>query len=124
MKKKPKQKTPRSQPPRATAAEVERAEDRRAEATTVAWTLCGLAAMAGDLGSLLLNGLLRGAANGPLAILPNVLLLIAALSGIIALALTPLVYRFRRIPPPPQITVVIVLAALAPWLVWVVGGGG
>ena len=49
--------------------------------------------------------------------LPGLMLLIAVVTGFICLLLTPLVYRFRRTPPPAAIQYVAVTASVLPILV-------
>jgi hypothetical protein len=91
-------------------------EDSRAEVITVAWML----AMMTTLGAELVGGLLRlalsrfeSAATSPVA-LANLMLFSAAVTGLFCLSLTPLVYRFRRVPPPTAVTVLAVTVSILP----------
>ncbi len=45
---------------------------------------------------------------------PNLMLFTAAVTGMICLALTPLVYRFRHTPPPTAVTVLAVTVSVLP----------
>jgi hypothetical protein len=100
-------------------------EDRRGDAVTVGWMLAMLATAAGDvlaaIAALIMPRVALSAEKPELALaLPNLLLFVAAATGIVVVLLTPVVYKFRRVPPPPQITgfgfVVSVLPVLA--LIW------
>jgi len=72
------------------------------------------------LGAEILGGLLRVAptlgnfAPASLLVLSNLMLFIAALTGIVCLSLTPLVYRFRRTPPPTGVTALAVTVSVIP----------
>jgi hypothetical protein len=110
---------------RATSDKVEidpvTGEDRRAEATTVAWMLTMLATTAADALALaawlifpLLFDMTEEDAHMAVLVFPRLLLLIAALTGAACVALTPMVYRFRRVAPPPAITVFGLVASIAP----------
>ncbi len=48
---------------------------------------------------------------------PGLMLFTAAITGAICLLLTPLVYRFRQIPPPTSVTVLAVTVSLLPLVV-------
>lgn len=50
----------------------------------------------------------------PLAMLSNLLLLIAAVTGLLCLVITPVVLHVREIPPPPAITRFAVAASILP----------
>lgn len=52
-----------------------------------------------------------------MTILREMLLLASAVVGCLSLALLPLVYRLRKVPPPRGIVVFGVCLAIAPWLV-------
>jgi hypothetical protein len=100
------------------------AEDRRAEAVTVAWMLCtvatALAMTASLVGVWLVGPPATGAAASPLSILTPLMLFVAAVTGFVAFCLTPLVYFFRRVPPPLMITVVAVAIAISPLIALIV----
>jgi hypothetical protein len=92
---------------------------RRAEAVTVAWVTSTLAT-ACAMGLSLLAIWLTGSASPSTsdrsflnAILP-LMLFTGAVTGLVALCLTPLVYFFRRVPPPILITVLAVAIAVSP----------
>lgn len=96
-------------------------EDRRAEAVTVAWMLSMLATTAADVMAMAMFAFLplifaeAGGEEGmsPL-VFPRLLLLIAACTGTVCVILTPLVYRFRRVPPPPVVTLFGLIVGIAP----------
>jgi hypothetical protein len=50
-------------------------------------------------------------------LLPGLLLFVAAVTGLICLSLTPLVYRFRRVPPPTGVTALAVTVSVLPLVV-------
>lgn len=95
-------------------------EDRAAEAATVAWTLAFMAATLADLAALVLWLLGRfwpGAEAQPSAtwlFMPMLAVFIAAISGLVCLVLTPVVYRLRRISLPPAITLFAVIVSGIP----------
>lgn len=103
-------------------------ESRQAEVLTVIWTLTIMATLGAELLLLIAGTLLllfkqqpqEGAdeavkqAVHPFAMIPGVLMFIAALTGLICLLLTPLVYRFREVAPPRVITAVAILASIVP----------
>lgn len=122
MAKKNKQKKRR--PERAeTAMEIDPAtgEDRRAAAVTVAWMLTMLATTVADLLAVTMFVAMpllfaQAAEEGGMSplVFPRLLLLIAALTGAACVSLTPFVYRFRRVPPPPAITAFGLVASISP----------
>ena len=65
-------------------------------------------------GLLLVVTTLGTSAPASLLALSNLMLFIAAVTGVICLSLTPLVYRFRRTPPPTGVTVLAVTVAVVP----------
>ncbi len=93
-------------------------EDRRAEAVTVAWMLAALfaflAEVVGLLARIVMSALPERDELSPWLALPILATSIAWVAGIVALLLTPLVYRFRKTPPPELITLFVVLVGLAP----------
>ncbi len=72
------------------------------------------------LGAEVVGGLLRivlsqlETAPASLLAFPNLMLFTAAVTGVIGLSLTPLVYRFRRVPPPTVVAVLAVTVAVLP----------
>lgn len=95
-------------------------ESSAAEAATVAWTLAFMAASLADLAALalwLLGRFWPGAENQADAtwlFMPILALFIAAVSGLVCLILTPVVYRVRRASPPPSITLFAVVSSGIP----------
>ncbi len=86
---------------------------------TVAWMLSIIATLGAEIVggiSLLLTADwdAGGESRSPL---PGLMLFIAVVTGFICLLLTPLVYRFRRVPPPAPIQYVAVTASVLPILV-------
>ena len=47
-------------------------------------------------------------------VFPRLLLLVGALTGAVCVTLTPLVYRFRRNPPPAAVTAFGLVISIAP----------
>ncbi len=94
-------------------------ESRPAVAVTVAWMLSCMATAAGMLTVLALRLLMLAfpvapGGDHPLGRISGVLLFVALITGVVCLVFTPLVYRVRKSPPPPPITVGAVLISLAP----------
>jgi len=97
------------------------AESRTAEAVTVAWMLALTATLLAEMAAFGGWLLLRIAGwepqeAGPIAALPELLLIIAALTGAVCVLLVPLTYKLRRQPPPLPISVAAVVIGAAPWL--------
>lgn len=95
------------------------AEDRRAEAVTVAWMLATVATGGAELLGLIVYLLLRFDPAGkvspePLRALPPLMLFTALIVGLISLAMVPIVYQFRHLPPPRSVTAVSISLALLP----------
>ena len=97
-------------------------EDRRAEAVTVAWMLTMVATLGAQVVGAGVLVLLRFMADPPqsLQAFPGLMLFTAAITGLICILLTPLVYRFRRVPPPPGITTLAVTVSLLPLVIGVI----
>ena len=76
--------------------------------------------MVATLGAEVVGGILRLAlrlSESPATVLiafPNLMLFTAATTGFVCLTLTPLVYRFRRVPPPTAVTVLAVTVSVVP----------
>lgn len=93
----------------------QRAETQQAEALTVFWMMALLSTVLGELGALAARGFIALVRPLPaLVLLSNLLLLIAAVTGLLCLGLTPLVLRLRRVAPPPAITRFAIAAGLLP----------
>jgi hypothetical protein len=119
MAQKPK-KTPRKEIPVGDVDPVT-GEDKRGEAATVGWMLAMMATTAGNVlaaaAALIMPAILPRAEQPGLAmVLPQLLLFVAACTGIVVLLLTPVVYKFRRVPPPPPITAFGIVVSVLPVL--------
>ena len=81
-------------------------EERSAEAATIGWMLTTLATLVALLCSLGAFLLVRTFENPPpsLELLPGLLLVVASMSGLVSVGLTPLVVRLRKVQPPTAIT--------------------
>lgn len=103
-------------------AQTRPAEERRAEAATIGWMLATLCTAAGLLCALGTYLLVRPMDKPPeaLVMLPGLLLLMSAGSGVVDLVLTPVVLRLRKTLPPPAVTRTAVLVGVAPMLLLVV----
>lgn len=123
MAKKPKkQKSKPRQDLGATEINPDTGEDRRGEAATVAWMLTMLATTASNalalVAALIVPTLVANTEQPGLApLLPRLLLFIAAVTGAVCVVLTPLVYRFRRTPPPEAITAFGLIISVLPVLI-------
>jgi hypothetical protein len=94
-------------------------ESRGAVAVTVVWMLLALSCLAAQIVALATWLVARAAgipAGQPNALLlvPTTLMMVALLSGILLIAVTPLAYRVRKSRPPTAITIVALLIAIAP----------
>jgi hypothetical protein len=120
MANKPKKNVPRREVP---VGDVDPAtgEDKRGEAATVGWMLAMMATTAADVLSafagVIMPAVARRAEEPGLAMaLPQLLLFVAAMTGIVCVMLTPVVYKFRRTPPPVQITAFGIVVSVLPVL--------
>jgi hypothetical protein len=102
-------------------------ESRAAVAVTVAWMLT---CMSTAVGMLVVVGLrllmiafpVAAGVVHPLGRIAGVLLFVALMTGILCMALTPLVYRVRNTAPPRAIAVSAVMIGLAPMVLLIVLG--
>ena len=85
-------------------------EDRRSVAVTVAWMLGMLVTLLAEFIGIIANGM-------HLTMLPQLMLFVAVVGGVVTMALLPLVYRFRAVPPPRSISVFSVLVSVLPIVV-------
>lgn len=95
-----------------------RPEDRASVAVTVAWMLTVLCAagaeiLAGIGYAVVIMGPTPGQVH-PLAPFPGLMLLIAVITGIVSLVLTPIVYLVQRGAIPRAITTVAMIVGLLP----------
>jgi hypothetical protein len=78
------------------------------------------------LGAEVVGGVIRfvlsrlETAPASLLAFPNLMLFTAAVTGVVCLSLTPIVYRLRRVPPPTAVTVLSITVALLPLAIGVV----
>ena len=114
-----KNKPPKGKPgPRPSPAD----DQRPAVAVTVAWMLTTICSAAAQLLTLVMwlvarsAGIPEGRPNA-LAVIPDVMLMVAFLTGLLALILTPITLRTRRSPPPRAITIAAVLVGLSPLVI-------
>jgi len=100
-------------------------EERRAEAATVGWMLCVLFTLCAEGVGLAARIVLAYSAadQAPKAwvLLPDITLVMGLVTGTVSLALTPVVYKLRKTPPPAAITVVAILLGLTPWVRVILG---
>jgi hypothetical protein len=106
-------------PTRAPVADPDAGETRAAVATTVAWMLLTLSCAAAQVVAFVMWLIARQVnlpADRPNALLliPSTLMIVAVISGLLVLALTPFTYYVRQARPPLTVTIVAVLIALLP----------
>src|SRR4029453_15552378 len=94
-------------------------ESRGAVAVTVVWMLLALSCLAAQLVALATWLVARAAgipAGRPNALLlvPSTLMLVAVLTGVLLVVMTPLAYRVRKSRPPLAVTVAAIVIAVAP----------
>ena len=88
-------------------------DPRSVEVLTVAWMLMVVTTLVCELGFAAIR-ISRPQPDSRLTILSSLFLFAAMVIGLLALLVTPVVLRSRRVPPPPGIMVFAVVVALAP----------
>ncbi|HVX10102.1 MAG TPA: hypothetical protein VHC22_02765 [Pirellulales bacterium] len=86
---------------------------RGVEVLTVGWMLTVVTTLACEIGFAAAR-LMSDASDSSLMLLSQLLLFAAFVIGILALFMTPIVVRSRRLPPPPGVTVFAITVAAAP----------
>lgn len=96
-------------------------ETRAADAATIGWMLSVLAGLVCQAASLGLAWLARMDPNRPqLDMAASALFFAALVIGVVIAAMTPFVYKLRRVLPPRSITAFALFVAAMPWMVLVV----
>ncbi len=105
-------KNTRDKPPAAAVS----IESRGAELVTSLWMLSAVNALGCELVWIGLRVYIRNVPDAKIAsLLAGLLLIVAMVLGLVIFGLTPVIYRVRRIAPPPLVTLVAILIAIAPW---------
>lgn len=105
-------KNTRDKPPSA----AEPTESRGAELLTSLWMLSAVNALGCEIVWIGLRVYIRNVPDAKIAsLLAGLLLIVAMILGFVILGLTPIVYRVRRVAPPPLVTLVAVLIGIAAW---------
>lgn len=116
----PKPKKPRS-PKSSPGSRTGRlgSESRPVEVLTIAWMLTVMTTLLCEFGWLAVTWLVRAQPEpmAQLEVLGGMLLFAALVLGLLSLAMLPFVWRMRRVPPPPGVTVFAVVVAVIPLLV-------
>lgn len=107
-------------------------EDRTAVAVTVAWILATIGSLSAQILGAGAYVLLQQAdlptRQSTLGLLPALMWLIAVVTGVIALALLPVVYRMRKVLPPRSIAAGAFVVGLTPLVValvrWIAAATG
>lgn len=100
-------------------------EPRASVATTVAWALttlsCGAAQLIAIISWLIARstGIPPGQANA-LMLMPQTFMIVAVITGLITVGLTPIVLRVRPVRPPRAITAAAIIIGLMPIVLVVV----
>jgi len=93
------------------------AESQSADAVTVGWLLSALAAITAQAVGIILQLVLRSRSDLQWLQIPaRTILFVAFVAGFATLALTPLVLKLRRVPPPRPILIAALVAAAMPLL--------
>lgn len=103
-------------------SDSDRADLRRGEVVTVAWSLTVLTTLGAQIfaGLAALIGAMWAEATA-ITILFRLLIVSAAIAGVLSLILLPMVYRFRQDRPPTAIVVASLLIAAAPLaVIWAI----
>ncbi|HEV3344690.1 MAG TPA: hypothetical protein VG125_30215 [Pirellulales bacterium] len=87
-------------------------DPRTVEVLTVGWMLTVVTTFACEVGFVLVRRL--AGQDRSLMLLSHLLLFAAFVIGLIALFVTPVVLRSRRVPPPSGVTVCAIVVAAAP----------
>ena len=94
------------------------AESRAAEVITIGWMIAVLSTLACELIGVAARLYARVAADARAAeLLAGLMLLAALVFGLVSLALIPLVYRARRVPPPRGVTLMALVIGAIPLIV-------
>ena len=92
-------------------------ETKTAEVVTVAWSVSVTAVLLCDLAAILAHMVARlFGGEGSLAAMATLVLFAGCVVGAVSLLLLPIVYRVRRLPPPPGFVVFAALVAAAPFV--------
>jgi hypothetical protein len=98
-------------------AALEQAESRGAELITSLWMLSAVNALGCEIVWIGLRVYIRNVPDAKVAsLLAGLLLIVAMILGLVIMGLTPVVYRVRRVAPPPLVTLVAVLIGIAAWV--------
>ncbi len=94
------------------------AETPAAEALTIAWMLTALATVVAEIVAAFawLVVWLGGSPDIKVTAMPRLATFVAAITGLVTLALTPLAVRARRIPPPQPIVAAVTVIGVIPCL--------
>ena len=93
-------------------------ETQRAESITVFWTTAVLATVLGIVGGLAARAVMYFTGAYPwLELLSGLLLMTSCITGLVSMGLLPLVYRWRRVPPPWPIVRFAIVAAILPFVI-------
>jgi hypothetical protein len=96
-------------------------ESRASEVVTIAWTVSVTGVLIADLMVVAAHLYARSNPDAqPARLLETIMLLSASAMGIVSLALLPVVWRTRRLKPPPGYIAFAVCVAVAPLLATVV----
>ena len=96
-------------------------ETQRADSITVFWTTSVLATVLGQVGGLGARVVMyfMGEPYPPsLQLLSALLLMISCITGLVSMGLLPLVYRWRRVPPPWPVVRFAIVAAVLPFVIF------
>jgi ABC-type polysaccharide/polyol phosphate export permease len=100
-------------------------EDRRSVAITVVWMMAFLTAIVAlplmMIATFLFTSTPEMKVTAATRFLPELMFILALVSGTFAVCITPLVYKFREIPPPIGVTVMVLFVGLVPWVIAGVG---
>ena len=95
-------------------------ETKAADAVTVAWMLAVTCALMCEVTTSALRAYLVFAPDRPkIAMLAELLLFAALVSGIVSLLIVPVVLKVRRVVPPRPVTIVSLVVGVAPLVVYI-----
>jgi hypothetical protein len=89
---------------RRSKRETQPVEARQAEFVTVAWMLAMLATLSAEVVGIIARlVMIAESVTAPLQMLSGTMLIVAFVSGVVTLVLTPVVLRIRKVAPPRPI---------------------
>lgn len=112
----------RKQPANLTKPAAAPEETRASLAVTVAWMLGALATFIAEVVGVLVKTVVAVTQSAPtwLQVVSEILFFVASITGFVTLLITPVCLKVRHVPPPKPITLLVIVIASMPLLIWVI----